>query len=407
MKLLALATASPMHDPVRVSSYVSSFRRYLPGVPFLGLITEPTRVEAEVLVILVATGGTEHVVLETAKLSKAKYVLLVYHDSDNSLPATLEVAPALRELCGVGLAHLRDVESRVMPLLRASEALSRIRGGVIAVLGRPSPWLVYSSGAEDRVMSRLGVELRFLELNALYEELPRVGSQEVAEECSKVVSKASEVSVSWDSLQRACRLSVAMKGIVSKLGAVAVSVRCFDLLKDLGVSGCVALSRLLDSGVVAGCEADIPSTVTMLVLNLLSGRPTWVANVVGVRDSTVELAHCTIATALTSRYSLVTHFESGLPVAVAGVLEEGVKVTLAKYDPRRDLLRASGGVVSSGRPTDPLRCRTQVAVEVPPSFARRLLEDPVGAHLVLGVGDVLEELNYFASLAGIKAELFR
>jgi len=407
LRVLALAAASPMHDPVRVSTYVNAFRSSLLGVPFIGLITEPTRVEAEILVVLVATGGTEHIVLDTARLSGARYVLLAYHDSDNSLPAALEVAPALRELCGVGLVHLNSAGSRVGPLVRASEALSKIRGGLVLVVGKPSPWLVYSSGVEGEVESKLGVELRFLELDALYEELQRVGDAEAAEECSELVSRASRVSVGGEELLRACRLSVAMRRLAARLGAIAVSVRCFDLLKDLGVSGCLALSRLLDRGVVAGCEADIPSTATMLILSTLSGRPSWVANVVGVGSSSVELAHCTVATSLTSSYSLVTHFESGLPVSVAGTLEEGVEVTLAKYDPRRNLLRASRGTVRSGRPTHPYRCRTQVVVEVPPGFARSLLEDPLGAHLVVGLGNLLEELEYLAALASLRVELFR
>jgi hypothetical protein len=63
----------------------------------------------------------EHVVLGTARLSGARYVLLVYHDSDNSLPAALEVAPALREFCGVGLAHIGTAGSRVGQLVRAAQ----------------------------------------------------------------------------------------------------------------------------------------------------------------------------------------------------------------------------------------------------------------------------------------------
>jgi len=407
LRVSALAAASPMHDPQRVSNYVEAFKGSLAGVPFLGLVTEPTRVDAEVLVVLVATGGVEHVVLGTARLSGARYVLLVYHDSDNSLPAALEVAPALREFCGVGLAHIGTAGSRVGQLVRATRALSRIRGAVVLVLGGPSPWLVYSSGAEGRVTERLGVVLRFLELSALYGELEGVGEGEAVGECSEVVPRASGVSVDMGGLLRACRLSVALRRLASRLGAAAVSVRCFDLLKDLGVSGCLALSRLLDTGVVAGCEADVPSTVTMLILSTLSGRPSWLANVVGVGSSSVELAHCTVATSLTSSYSLVTHFESGLPVAVAGVLGEGAEVTLARYDPRRDLLRASRGVVRSGRSTHPYRCRTQAVVEVPPGFARSLLDDPLGAHLVVGFGDLTGELEYLAALAGLRTELFR
>ena len=44
----------------------------------------------------------------------------------------------------------------------------------------------------------------------------------------------------------------------------ACVVRCFDLVTDLRTTGCLALSWLLDQGVVAGCEGDIPATLTMV-----------------------------------------------------------------------------------------------------------------------------------------------
>lgn len=203
------------------------------------------------------------------------------------------------------------------------------------------------------------------------------------------------------------RTTIGLKRLVEREGARGLTIRCFDLIKDQDVTGCLGVSRLLDSGIVAGCERDIPATITMLILSELSGKPTWMANIVNVGENQVEIAHCTIATTPTTSYTLTTHFESEKPTGIAGVLEEGVEVTLAKYDPKKNLLRTTRGIVKTGKPVHSYRCRRQATIEVPREYTRRILEDPMGAHIVLAIGDYLEELEQLATLINTKTEIYR
>lgn len=402
MGVIAAAVASPLHDPRRLSSYVSEFLSRVRGVPFSGVLTEPAGLEALAAVVLVATGGTEHIVLETARRSRLRYALLVYHGSDNSLPAVMEVLPELRKYVRADVVELEEVAGAATHLLAASRAYASLLGSKLLVLGRPSPWLVYSSGGEEEIRSKLGVEVEYADLGGLYEEYRRVpGDLARSEEFSQLVGQAAA-----EDLEHSLRLYTAIRRMVAERSARAVSVRCFDLIGTLGRTGCLAVSKLLDAGIVAGCEADVPSAVTMMVLRELSGSPPWIANVVSVGGGIVELAHCTIATSLTQGFELTTHFESGRPVAVAGRVGEGAVVTVAKYDPKRNLVRAARGTVVEGSPRHPARCRTQVAVRVPEGFAKRLLEDPLGAHVVVSFVDVLRPLEFFAKIAGVGAEVY-
>ncbi|MEM2007492.1 MAG: hypothetical protein QXG17_03745 [Sulfolobales archaeon] len=403
--VVAAVVASPLHEPSRLSKYVSDFLSKTQGVTFSGVITEPVCLSATSAIILVATGGTEHVLLETTKMSKFSYVLLVYHDLENSLPAVLEALPVLRGMTQVDVVKLDYLSELMAPVVTASKALSRVRGSKLLVIGGPSPWLIYSSGVEGVIRSKLGVELEFVELEELVAEYGKtnVGEALKSEEFSQLLAHSF---INERSLLDSYRLYLAIDRLVRVRRAQAVSVRCFDLIKETGVTGCLALSKLLDKGIVAGCEADLPTTATMMILRELSGSTPWMANVVEVKEGLVELAHCTIATSVTNGYELTTHFESGKPTAVAGRVNVGLKATIAKYDPKRNLVRAALGEVLEGFPKHSARCRTQVSLRVPEEYSRKLLGDPLGAHVVVAFTNVLKPLEVLCRILGIESEVY-
>lgn len=405
LDVVAATVASPLHDPRRLSGYVGEFSSSARGIPNLGVITEPSSLGAGAAILFVATGGTEHILLETVRRSGLRYVLLVYHDHENSLPAVLESAPVLRGLAHVDVVKLDNLQRWVEPVVSASRAAGRLRGSRLLLIGDPSPWLVYSSRSEDALASRLGISVERAGLEELYAEYEGVAEDGLlrSEDLGRLLPRSS---VPEGALRSCYRLYLAVGSLLSKRGAGAATVRCFDLIKDLGLAGCLAVSMLLDSGAVVGCEADLPSAATMMILKELTGRPPWMANVVGVGRGTVELAHCAIATSLTCRYTLTTHFESGLPTAVAGWVKEGGVATVAKYDPKRNLIRAALGEVLEGSPKHDARCRTQVTLRVPEEYPRKTLEDPLGAHVVVSFADAVRSIEVFGKMLGIETEVF-
>lgn len=401
----AAVVASPLHNPSRLATYVSEFTANIRDIPFRGVLTEPSELEGVAAVVLVATGGTEHTILETVRRSKLRYVLLVYHDFENSLPAVMEVTPALRKYVHVEIAHLSSMRSLVEHIATASRAALTLSSSKLLVFGSPSPWLVYSSGSDDALRSKLGIEVEYVDMRDLYTEYDRVSDDFTGrQERFKQLVNTSLIEV--EHISKSFRLYLAFNKIARERGARAISVRCFDLIKDMKLAGCLALSLLLDDFLVAGCEADIPATATMMILKELSGRPPWIANVVSVSRGRVELAHCTIATSITHSFTLTTHFESGLPVAISGIVRKNSEATIAKYDPKRNLIRAARGVVTESEPKYGARCRTQLTLEVSEKFSDRLLGDPLGAHVVVSFTNVLKPLEILAKILDVDVEVF-
>jgi L-fucose isomerase-like protein len=174
-----------------------------------------------------------------------------------------------------------------------------------------------------------------------------------------------------------------------------VALRCFDLIEELGTTGCVALSQLSDAGLAVGCEGDVVSAVGELWVRLLLDEPSWIANPSRVHpdDSELVLAHCTVPRSMVESYSLRSHFESGSGVAIQGSFAPG-PVTLFRIGGREleQLWLAEGEVIEV--PDEDDLCRTQVRVRLTAGGrVSDLLTRPLGNHLVLARGQHAERLR--------------
>jgi L-fucose isomerase-like protein len=194
-----------------------------------------------------------------------------------------------------------------------------------------------------------------------------------------------------DAADRDLERSTALHGALRALAAAhrldALTLRCFDLIGEDKVTGCVALSLLADQGLPAGCEGDVPSIVGLLWLRLLTGEAAWMANPAWVDREAGEvlLAHCTVPRALVESYELETHFESGTGVALGGRLAEG-PVTLVRIggESLTELFTCEGQLAPTPRATG--LCRTQARVRVERTVLDALLKRPLGNHLLLTRG---------------------
>jgi L-fucose isomerase-like protein len=78
-------------------------------------------------------------------------------------------------------------------------------------------------------------------------------------------------------------------------GLDAINVKCqYEFSKELGMTACVPLSLLAGSGLVASCEGDIPCTVSMLVLKLISGEIPAYGDALDVSEGIIKFSPCGI-----------------------------------------------------------------------------------------------------------------
>jgi len=402
----SLLEAKPVLDGV-----VSSYKKWLGDSvdEFHGIISDAKEVDeidesATGIAILVLCGGTSQLIRSLAQ--KGKPVLVLAHEGMNSLPAALEALPSISEddppqlLFGMEEAGRKKVEA----FFRGLRVLNSLRGQKILLVNGTDPGLPYSIADESRLRERLGIEIVNTGVGEFGTRHDEIQKSKAVEESMRMEARAPiDPELKKDSFEGSARIYLTMKGLVDDHRVSASSLNCFPLLDSYDVSGCYALSALNDEGIVSGCEGDVPSTVAMMVLKELSGQPAFMGNPTYVGEHRVVIAHCTIATKLTTSFGYTTHFESGKGVGISGELREGERVTLLRLSRGFDIMRAGEGTITKGKAWSKELCRTQVEIKTD-GDARSMMERPLGCHYALTYGEHLGSLEQVARLSGIRFE---
>jgi L-fucose isomerase-like protein len=402
--------ASSLHDAQAVASLTAPVRALLEELGGAGVDAGGSREGSAPNVFVVATGGTERLLLDSIAERRvthpAEPTVLVAHRAHNSLPAALETLAAIQQSGGRGrIVSLtddvetdRDVLDEVIGDLEAIAAMHSARLGVV---GGPSSWLVASSPDPEVVRRRWGPEVVTVEPTRMIEltRTPVTPTGVLAERFTKVADPVRS-TVDRQAVDDAMGVRSALLDVLDNDELDAVTVRCFDLLGDPGTSGCLALASLNDDGIVAGCEGDVPSALAMLWVRHLLGRPTWMANpaTLDVERNELVLAHCTVAPSMVESWSLDTHFESGMGVGISGQFA-AQPITLIRVG-GADLEQcwiAEGDIISTGDDAD--LCRTQVTIALSTGHVGDLLTHPLGNHLVLAAGHHERRLRSWWRLA--------
>ena len=345
--------------------------------------------DLDLVVVFVASGGTEGQFVEAfPKLPRPVYLLT--DGKHNSLAASLEISAWTREQ-GVSSEILHGgpelVVRRIDAIAAVERALTRIRGMNIGFVGKPSDWLVASSIDRAAVGEALGVRFEDVPLEELYEWIDAASDDEAAAVARETADASGGcVEPTAEAIHEAARIYVGLRDLVRESDLSALSLRCFDLIGRYNNPGCLALARLNDEGIVAGCEGDQQALLSVLLSQELTGEVPFLANPAGidVESNEIDFAHCMIPTKVVDSFKLRSHFESGVGVAIEGAMPDG-PVTVVRLG-RGDLSLgwySEGELIGRGDRAD--RCRTQASLRLDRSV-RYFLENPVANHHVVVPG---------------------
>jgi L-fucose isomerase-like protein len=363
------------------------------------------------LLVVAVTGGTDGMVYNAARRFPGP--VAVYANTRlNALAAVREAIAALRRegarrpyLVVGPLTPLDEALRRLRSPVRALAALGKLRGSKLGLVGEPEPWIL-SRPSPDDLRRVFGVELVRVAWDEMLEEAKRAPEGRVSEVVGRLTTLFPVVEVSRQVLEQAVRVYLGLKRVVERYGLAAVAVEAHDMLveelRDWGPYLAVAL--LSDEGVPADYEGDVEAVLTKLLVYLLTGKPSFMANITDFEGSRIVLSHCTVPVSMIDpgRSALVPYFETGRSVAIRGVLREGEVVTIARIGGRAssEILVARGRVVRGSLGRSDL-CRTQVLVELE-GRVELLLEEPLGNHTVMVYGDHVDELLAASRLLGLR-----
>ena len=344
-------------------------------------------------VIFIETGGSEQKFIKMEK-SLQRPIILLSDCQNNSLPACLEIKSYLSnndEDCILIFGKEKDIASALVEISKIASARKYMDDINLGVIGKPSDWLIASIVDYQKVKELYNVNLLDITTKELKLEIEK-GVLEDIPHLDKFQKLAKDENV----LNGALAIYSGLKRIIERYKLGGLTIRCFDLIEEYKNTACLALAMLNDEGIIATCEGDVPSMLSMLIVKAATGKVSFQANPSKIsfgdnNDGKVLFAHCTVPMSMCSNVDFMTHFESGLGIGIRGKLNKG-KITIFKLN--RDLtsyLLASGEIESNPELSN--YCRTQIEVKLDDEDMYQLATKSYGNHVIISYGDSASEIN--------------
>lgn len=397
MNISIYTITSELHDKAAINQATKEFLGALDFEYDFKDSDYSTYGDADLNLIYVRTGGTEGVFKKIQPLlmerSSRPFYLLTSGKS-NSLAASMEILSYLNmnklkgEIIHGDAAY---ISTRVKELAQVESARKKLFGMRLGVIGAPSDWLISSIASPVTVKQKLGIEIVNIAIDEVVDAYNAIA--DTLSDCATLAEKAT-TKATKEAVPGAVKLYYALKEVATRHRLNGFTIRCFDLLGVVRNTSCYALARLNAEGIVAGCEGDIPTLLTMMITKAVTGVSGFQANPSRIDPKTGEMlvAHCTIPLNMVTRYELDTHFESGIGIGIRGYMTEG-PVTIFKVS--GDLSRHFTAEATLERSlAEPNLCRTQQVLQLTkPEQATYFLTAPIGNHHVIVPGHVASILS--------------
>lgn len=342
-------------------------------------------------IIYVKSDGVECDFLKFYKNLKAP-ILLLTNGYNNSFAASLEILSFLKSKGIKGeilQGSIPYISKRIQTYRKVIETTKALKGARLGVIGKPSDWLIASDVNYQKVKSKTGIDLIDIDISELID---------ATEACHKIDMERRNqlIGRGFSDIQVTDALKVygALRSISAKYNLSGLTVRCFNLLGTVKTTGCVAVSFLNDDGIPSGCEGDIPSLISMFILNKLTDEKVFMANPsnINMEENSIILTNCAVPTSMCTSFSPDTHFESGIGIGIKGEIPIGA-ATLFKLSNTLDEYFVSSMDIKENL-SDKNLCGTQIKA-VLNEDVKYFLKAPLGNHHLIITGNHTEIIDSF------------
>ena len=355
---------------------------------------------------MIATGGVENLFkriwsaidVETmCGPARQKNVMMIADGRNNSLAAALEILTYLGNN-GVEGKILHGTNDEIVSAVMETHGRASLRGR-IGLFGQPSDWLIASGVDRDYLRQHYGIETIDIDLQRLIDGIKTIPQTEAVKVAQTMVKRAKAVKEpSCADMLEAAKAYLAIKRICQEERLDAMTIRCFDIVKTCGTTSCLALALLNDEGIVAGCEGDMQTLMSMYLAKRLCNEVAFMANPSHLTDQSSMLAHCTIPLTMCDETTIRSHFESSIGVAIQGLLPME-DYTLFKWGGSKLDRYFVTEAQAVETPYSEHFCRTQITLNV--NLKPYLLQHSIGNHHVIFRGRHADEIRQFMLANGV------
>lgn len=168
------------------------------------------------------------------------------------------------------------LKDRLNVTVRAISALKGLEGARVGLIGGIANGFNDLYYDERLTKSRLGVTVdRFREFGDVREKAMSYPQDQIRPIIEAIRSESACIASDMTSmgLENTARAYKAFEDIVKEEDYDAIAISCWPRFrKEMGIVVCSVIGRLLQKGIVAACEGDVDSAISMLLLRNLTGQ---------------------------------------------------------------------------------------------------------------------------------------
>jgi L-fucose isomerase-like protein len=286
------------------------------------------------------------------------------------------------------------------------KCLEQIKNSTILAIG--GHWPNAPKAFQD-VFGIKVVATDFKEIQAAYEKADLAEARKWAD---RWIGEAERVvEPKRDEIERSGAMYLAMKDVMQRHNARAITINCLGGFYGghMKAYPCLGFRQFNDDGLVGGCECDLVSAATMVILGHLVGRPGFISDpVIDTSKNQIIYAHCVGPTKVfgpqgaSNPYHIRSHSEDRKGAAIRALMPLGYLVSTLEFHPlRKEVIFHQGKAIENV--DDDRACRTKLAAEVKGDIEKLMAEwDHWGWHRVTVYGDVREPVKELAKALKLK-----
>ena len=167
----------------------------------------------------------------------------------------------------------------------------RLKGARIGVVGRRTEGMTPTAVDEVEMLRLFGVQLVHFDFDELLAMANKVPDQAAEKAWQDISAKASEVTSNPRHGLATMKNYLATRQLIEERHFQAVTIGSYPRCQG---TMCLPIALLNDEGLPAGCEGDINSTLSMLLLSYLSNAPIHFGEMLELNpaDNTIVTSHC-------------------------------------------------------------------------------------------------------------------
>ena len=180
---------------------------------------------------------------------------------------------------------------------RICRVVGGVKGMVVGAIGaRTTPFKTVR--IDEVTLQRHGITVETFDLSDIFLRMNAVKPHEVAYlDKAKILHESSYWGgVPERAFDNLVRLGVTLDKLAKEARLDAMAIRCWtEMQMQMGISPCVAMGILNDTGLATACEVDLGNAIVMSALHLASDEPIGVLdwnNNYGNEDDKCILFHC-------------------------------------------------------------------------------------------------------------------